>query len=77
MRERLERLTRYAIGSGTVNLLEIFRVLTEADYAPKTPVEFQWYAGEEAGLLGSQDIATQYAEDNKEVYAMLQLDMTA
>ncbi|KAI4528706.1 Zn-dependent exopeptidase [Schizophyllum commune Loenen D] len=64
-------------GSGTVNLLEIFRVLTEADYAPKTPVEFQWYAGEEAGLLGSQDIATQYAEDNKEVYAMLQLDMTA
>ncbi|KAL1738952.1 hypothetical protein HDZ31DRAFT_50176 [Schizophyllum fasciatum] len=64
-------------GSGTVNLLEIFRVLTEADYAPKTPVEFQWYAGEEAGLLGSQDIATQYAEDNTEVYAMLQLDMTA
>ena len=60
-----------------MNLLEIFRVLTEANYAPKTPVEFQWYAGGEAGLLGSQDIATQYAEDNKEVYAMLQLDKTA
>lgn len=64
-------------GSGTMNLLEIFRVLTAAGYTPATPVEFQWYAGEEGGLLGSQDIATQYAEDGVEVYAMMQLDMTA
>ena len=77
MRERLRVLTRYAIGSGTVNLLEIFRVLTEADYAPKTPVEFQWYAGEEAGLLGSDAMATAYKRAGRQVKAMMELDMTA
>ncbi|KAF7297574.1 Peptide hydrolase [Mycena kentingensis (nom. inval.)] len=43
---------------------------------PKTPVEFHWYSGEEAGLLGSQDIAQQYAEDGVDVYAMMEMDMS-
>ena len=40
-------------GTGTVNLLEVARVLIAANYKPATPLEFHWYAGEEGGLLGS------------------------
>ena len=39
-------------GSGTVNLMEIFRALIAADFKPSYPVEFHWYSGEEAGLRG-------------------------
>ncbi|KAF8875355.1 hypothetical protein CPB85DRAFT_548541, partial [Mucidula mucida] len=64
-------------GSGSVNLIEIFRALLAAGFTPTTPVEFHWYAGEEGGLLGSQDIAASYADAGKEVKAMMELDMTA
>ena len=64
-------------GSGSVNLLEAVRVLAESGFQPKTPVEFHWYAGEEVGLLGSQDIAQEYNETGIEVKGMLQFDMTA
>jgi leucyl aminopeptidase len=39
-------------------------------------VEFFWYAGEESGLLGSAEIAQSYKAENKDVVAVLQLDMT-
>ncbi|KAJ3519552.1 hypothetical protein NMY22_g13144 [Coprinellus aureogranulatus] len=64
-------------GSGSVNLLEALRVLTESGFQPESPVEFQWYAAEEVGLLGSQDIAKAYNDTGVQVKAMLQLDMTA
>ena len=48
-----------------------------ADFAPSTPVEFHWYSGEEAGLLGSQAIAQSYKRAGKSVKAFLELDMTA
>jgi len=64
-------------GSGSITILEIFRVLIEAGFSPNFPVEFQWYAAEEAGLLGSQDIAQRYQSQRTEVYGMFQLDMTA
>jgi leucyl aminopeptidase len=62
--------------SGTVTVLEIFRVLAAAGYKPGRTLEFHTYAGEEAGLRGSQDIAATYQRQGKVVYAMLQLDMT-
>jgi len=34
------------------------------------------YAGEEVGLLGSQDIARKYRRDNDSVVAVMQFDMT-
>ena len=40
-------------GTGTVNLIEAFRVLVVKDYKPSTPVEFHWYAAEEIGSVGS------------------------
>lgn len=63
-------------GTGTVNLIEIFRVLVSSGFKPTTPVEFQFYSGEEAGLLGSQAIASNYKNAGMSVKAMLQLDMT-
>jgi leucyl aminopeptidase len=64
-------------GSGAVTLLESLRLLLVSGYQPLRPVEFHWYAGEEAGLLGSQAIAQQYQNDNRLVAGMLQLDMTS
>lgn len=59
--------------SGTVSILEAFRVLAEAGFTPKDgPVEFHWYAAEEAGLLGSQDIARYKKEQGARIGAMME-----
>ncbi|KAJ1964738.1 hypothetical protein IWQ62_002850 [Dispira parvispora] len=63
-------------GSGSATVVEIFRRLVEARYQPSRTLEFHWYAGEEVGLVGSLDVATKYQKEAKNVYAMLQFDMT-
>jgi leucyl aminopeptidase len=63
-------------GSGTVTIWEVFRILLEDGFEPENTVEFHWYSAEEGGLLGSQDIYTRYASEEKQVKAMLQQDMT-
>lgn len=60
-------------GSGTVTILEAFRVLVEGNFTPQRPVEFHWYSAEEGGLLGSQDIALEYEKEGRDVIAMLQV----
>jgi len=62
--------------SGTATVLEVFRVLVESEYQPDFTLQFIGYAGEEGGLLGSQDIAQQYLKNGIDVYAALQFDMT-
>ena len=67
-------------GSGTVTILEAFRVLLSSDdvvagNAPNT-IEFHWYSAEEGGLLGSQAIFSSYEKQGRVVKAMLQQDMT-
>jgi bacterial leucyl aminopeptidase len=67
-------------GSGTVTILEALRVLLQSDdvvkgKAPNT-IEFMWYSAEEGGLLGSQEIFKFYAQDKRDVKAMIQQDMT-
>jgi len=58
--------------SGTVTILEAFRVLATVGYTPKDgPVEFHWYAAEEGGLLGSQGIARYKREQNAQIGALL------
>ncbi|KAF9184423.1 Leucine aminopeptidase 1 [Haplosporangium sp. Z 767] len=47
-------------GSGTVTTLEVFRSLINIGYHPVRSIEFHWYSAEEAGLLGSQDVAEDY-----------------
>lgn len=61
--------------SGSSNLLEALRILSQKDQLDRT-IEFFWYAGEEGGLLGSSEIAKDYKTANKKVIAVLQLDMT-
>ena len=62
-------------GSGSVTLLELFRVIIEGGYYPEVEIRIQWYAAEEVGLRGSQAIAQSYAAEGAEVRAMMQIDM--
>lgn len=64
-------------GSGTVTILEAFRALVQAGFKPECPVEFHWYAAEEAGLLGSQDVVAEYVRQRKDVGAMIQFVSTS
>jgi len=67
-------------GSGTVTILEAFRVLVEhlksSGEELEQTVEFHWYSAEEGGLLGSQAIFSSYEKEGRDVVAMLQQDMT-
>ncbi|KAJ2559614.1 hypothetical protein EV175_000250 [Coemansia sp. RSA 1933] len=63
-------------GSGTVTIMEALRALLVQGFAPSRSVEFHWYAGEEGGLLGSQDIALDYKNSGRNVVANLHFDMT-
>jgi len=65
--------------SGSSTVLEVFRVLAQhrrTGWEPDYTLEFHGYAAEEAGLRGSQDIATNYRTSGRTVVGMLQLDMT-
>ncbi|TRM58916.1 hypothetical protein BD626DRAFT_437658 [Schizophyllum amplum] len=61
-------------GTGVVNLMEGMRTLINFGFAPTMPIEFHWYAAGDAGLLGSQDVATKYAEDGIEVRGFMELE---
>lgn len=77
-------------GSGTVTILEAFRVLLLSEGitggagsnannkspGPENTIEFHWYSAEEGGLLGSQAVFADYAAKSVNVRAMLQQDMT-
>lgn len=65
-------------GSGTATILEAFRALVHVGYEPtRGPVEFHWWAGEEAGLLGASDVAEDYRNRGVNVGAVLNVDETA
>lgn len=61
--------------SGSANVLEAFRILSQMP-RPDRSIEFYWYAGEEAGLFGSGEIAQAAKAANKDIIGVLQLDMT-
>jgi len=61
--------------SGSVVLFEVFRALLETNTVLKRTVEFQFYAAEEVGLRGSQDIAEDYAAKKVNVISMAQFDV--
>jgi leucyl aminopeptidase len=67
-------------GSGTVTILEAFRVLLQSQAViegkAENTIEFHWYSAEEGGLLGSQAIFQEYERTGRDVKAMLQQDMT-
>ena len=62
--------------SGIAALAEVVRAAMAVGFRPQRTVSFMGYAAEEIGLVGSQDIAEQYAAAGIDVVAVLQLDMT-
>ena len=59
--------------SGSISTLEAFTVLAGRGYIPREgPVEFHWYAAEEGGLLGSQDVVAYHREQCGIVGAMIE-----
>ncbi|KAG9259152.1 uncharacterized protein F5Z01DRAFT_642458 [Emericellopsis atlantica] len=67
-------------GSGTVTILEVLKALLQDENITggkaRNTIEFHWYSAEEAGLLGSEAIFSDYHKNGRDVKAMLQQDMT-
>ena len=63
--------------SGVGILAETLRVLAANNIRFKRRVEWHAYGAEEIGLIGSGQIATNYAAAGKKVAAMLQIDMAS
>jgi len=63
-------------GSGSVTCLQVLRSLIEQTFVPPSnlAVEFHWFAAEEGGLLGSQDVAAAYEKEGKKIKGMLHMD---
>lgn len=61
-------------GSGVATLVEALRVILSEGLAFENTVEFHFYAAEEGGLLGSNDIFRHYK--GQKIVAMMQQDMT-
>ncbi|ADO75925.1 M20/M25/M40 family metallo-hydrolase [Stigmatella aurantiaca] len=62
--------------SGIASITEVIRTALAQNYRPERTVKFIGYAAEEAGLLGSQDIAKWHKTQAINVVGVLQLDMT-
>lgn len=62
--------------SGIATLTETLRILLAQNFRPKKTVQIMGYAAEEIGLVGSEEIAESYAQQNKNVVAVAQFDMT-
>ena len=62
--------------SGIATISEMIRILLDINYKPSKTVEFMAFAAEEIGLVGSSEIAENYALDNKNVVSFVQFDMT-
>ena len=62
--------------SGIATISEMIRVLLNVNYKPSKTVEFMAYAAEEIGLVGSSEIANNYALNSKNVVSFVQFDMT-
>ncbi len=62
--------------SGIATITEVLRVLLKNNFKPERTTEMMAYAAEEIGLVGSAEIAEQYAADGKNVISYVQFDMT-
>lgn len=61
--------------SGSAALLEVAAALATADTPPRRTILFQWYSGEELGLIGSRYWADNPLHPLDDVVAMLNCDM--
>lgn len=63
-------------GSGSMSILEAARAILASGMQFKKPIYFIWYAAEEEGLIGSQQVVRHFKANNIPVSAALQFDMT-
>jgi leucyl aminopeptidase len=63
-------------GSGSVTVMEALRVLLSSGMHFKKPVYFVWYAAEEEGLVGSQQVVADFKAKKIPINAVLHFDMT-
>jgi leucyl aminopeptidase len=63
-------------GSGVASIVEMSRVLIDMEFIPKKTIEFMAFAAEEIGLVGSDEIAEEYSNNNINVEAYVNFDMT-
>lgn len=61
--------------SGTATVKELLRIISTFNYKFKRTIEFHGYAAEEAGLVGSGEVASRYRSQGKNVVGMVQIDM--
>ncbi|GAA6061379.1 hypothetical protein JCM10212_005833 [Sporobolomyces blumeae] len=65
-------------GSGTVTLVETFKQLLRHRYRPvDRAVELIFFSAEEGGLLGSGQVAREYAKNKVKVKALFHMDVVA
>lgn len=62
-------------GSGSMVLLELAESLATSPQPPRRTVMFQWYSGEELGLLGSRHYVDQPTRPLADTVAMINMDM--
>ncbi len=62
--------------SGIATMTESVRALFELGFVPNRTIEVMAYAAEEIGLVGSAEIAEEYADNNVNVISVVQFDMT-
>ncbi len=62
--------------SGIASLNEMVRILLEKNFVPNRSIEVMAFAAEEIGLVGSAEIAEEYANNGVNVAAYVQFDMT-
>lgn len=62
--------------SGISSLNEMVRILLEKNFVPSKTIEVMAFAAEEIGLVGSAEIAAEYAANGVNVLGYVQFDMT-
>ncbi len=62
--------------SGIATISEITRAIVATDFHPERTIHIIGYAAEEVGLRGSREIAQSFANNNTNVIAVMQFDMT-
>ena len=62
--------------SGIATMTESVRALFELGFEPQRTIEIMAYAAEGIGLVGSAEIAEEYADNNVNVISVVQFDMT-
>ncbi|KAH7334968.1 hypothetical protein B0J17DRAFT_672273 [Rhizoctonia solani] len=61
--------------SGVAVMMSIMRILKANNFQGGYAIEAHAYAGEEGGLLGSKNLATEYKKQNKTIRGMLNFEM--